>query len=379
MTINTTAAILLSLYIAVADEAGVPRDKLRGTIQNDILKEYVARGTYVYPPRPSIRLISDIFAFCSKDVPYWNTISISGYHMREAGCDVAQEIAFTLADGMAYVKAAVEAGLDVDDFGGQLSFFFNGHNNLLEEIAKLRAARRIWSSIMEERFGAKTDRARALKFHCQTAGMTLLAQQPMVNVVRVAMQALAAVLGGCQSVTDFVDPLGGSYVVEALTTRLEQAAREYIRRVDDLGHLGEPARDGDEDRSAHRARTGRADARVARRAHRDPHHLTGCRCAGALPQTPPGLSAPGPGPARRWTQDDELRGAQFIAQADSRPAATLPEGILRAVGRTAHRAVLPPKVQRWRWSGSRGGQPLVGPGVKPRRHASLDDHVSPGS
>ncbi|MDC0745143.1 acyl-CoA mutase large subunit family protein [Polyangium mundeleinium] len=270
MTINATAAILLSLYIAVADEAGVPRDKLRGTIQNDILKEYVARGTYIYPPRPSIRLISDIFAFCSKDVPHWNTISISGYHMREAGCDAAQEIAFTLADGMAYVKAAVEAGLDVDDFGGQLSFFFNGHNNLLEEIAKFRAARRIWSSVMEERFGAKTDRARALKFHCQTAGMTLLAQQPMVNVVRVAMQALAAVLGGCQSlhtngfdealglptaeaatlalrtqqvigyesgVTDFVDPLGGSYVVEALTTRLEQAAREYIRRVDDLGGM----------------------------------------------------------------------------------------------------------------------------------------------
>jgi len=270
MTINATAGVLLSLYIAVADEQGVPRDKLRGTIQNDILKEYVARGTYIYPPRPSLRLISDIFAFAGKEVPHWNTISISGYHMREAGSDAAQEMAFTLCDGIAYVEAARAAGLDVDDFGGQLSFFWNGHNNLLEEVAKFRAARRLWSSIMTDRFGAKTDRAKALKFHCQTAGMTLLAQQPMVNVVRVTLQALAAVLGGCQSlhtngfdealglptaeaatlalrtqqviayesgVTDFVDPLGGSYAVEALTTRLEQAAREYIRRVDDLGGM----------------------------------------------------------------------------------------------------------------------------------------------
>ncbi len=270
MTINATASILLSLYVAVADENGVSRDKLRGTIQNDILKEYVARGTYVYPPRPSLRLISDIFAFCAKDVPHWNTISISGYHMREAGCDAAQEVAFTLADGVAYVQTAVDAGLDVDDFGGQLSFFFNGHNNLLEEVAKFRAARRLWCSIMTERFGAKTDKAKALRFHCQTAGMTLLAQQPMVNVVRVAVQALAAVLGGCQSlhtnsydeavglptteaatlalrtqqvianesgVADFVDPLAGSYAVEALTTRIEQAARSYIRHVDDLGGM----------------------------------------------------------------------------------------------------------------------------------------------
>ena len=270
MTINSTASTLLCLYIAVADEAGVPRDKLRGTIQNDVLKEYVARGTYIYPPRPSLRLISDIFAFCAKQAPNWNTISISGYHMREAGSDAAQELAFTLADGIAYVQTAVEAGLDVDDFGGQLSFFFNGHNNLLEEVAKFRAARRLWSSIMSTRFGAKTDRAKALKFHCQTAGMTLQAQQPLVNVVRVAMQALAAVLGGCQSlhtnsfdealglptadaatlalrtqqvigyesgVTDFVDPLGGSYAVEALTTRLEQAAKDYIRRIDELGGM----------------------------------------------------------------------------------------------------------------------------------------------
>jgi methylmalonyl-CoA mutase N-terminal domain/subunit len=270
MTINATAAILLALYIAVAEEQGVPRARLRGTIQNDILKEYIARGTYIFPPAPSLRLIRDVFAFAEREVPEWNTISISGYHMREAGCDAAQELAFTLADGIAYVETAVRAGLDVDGFGGQLSFFFNGHNNLLEEVAKFRAARRMWSSIMAGRFGAKTDRARALRFHCQTAGATLTAQQPMVNVVRVALQALAAVLGGCQSlhtngydealglptaeaatlalrtqqviahesgVPDFVDPLGGSYAVEALTTRLEQAAYGYLRRVDELGGM----------------------------------------------------------------------------------------------------------------------------------------------
>jgi methylmalonyl-CoA mutase N-terminal domain/subunit len=270
MTINATAAILLALYIAVGEESGVPRDKLRGTIQNDILKEYIARGTYIYPPRPSLRLISDTFAFAGRETPSWNTISISGYHMREAGCDAAQEVAFTLADGLAYVQAAIDAGLDVDGFGGQLSFFFNGHNNLLEEVAKFRAARRLWSTLMAERFGAKTDRARALRFHCQTAGMTLLAQQPMVNVVRVAVQALAAVLGGCQSlhtngfdealglptadaatlalrtqqviahesgVADFVDPLGGSYAVEALTCRIEAGALDYIRRIDTMGGM----------------------------------------------------------------------------------------------------------------------------------------------
>jgi len=270
MTINATAAILLALYIAVADEQGVPRSELRGTIQNDILKEYVARGTYIFPPGPSLRLIRDIFAFAQHEVPEWNTISISGYHMREAGADAAQELAFTLADGIAYVETAVRAGLDVDGFGGQLSFFFNAHNNLLEEIAKFRAARKMWSTIMAERFGAKTDRARALRFHCQTAGMTLTAQQPMVNVVRVAVQALAAVLGGCQSlhtngfdealglptaeaatlalrtqqvighesgVADFVDPLGGSYAVEALTRQIEEAAQGYLRRVDELGGM----------------------------------------------------------------------------------------------------------------------------------------------
>jgi methylmalonyl-CoA mutase, N-terminal domain len=270
MTINATASTLLCLYIAVAEEQGVPRDKLRGTIQNDILKEYMARGTYIYPPRPSLRLITDIFAFCGKDVPRWNTISISGYHIREAGCDAAQEIAFTLADGMAYVKAAQEAGLDVDAFGAQLSFFFNVHNNLIEEVAKFRAARRMWSAIMKDRFGAKTDRARALRFHCQTAGMTLTAQQPLNNVARVTLQALAAVLGGCQSlhtnsydealglpttesatialrtqqivgyesgVADFVDALGGAYAIEALTNRLEAEANKYIARIDELGGM----------------------------------------------------------------------------------------------------------------------------------------------
>ena len=270
MTINSTASILLSLYIAVAEEQGVPRSKIRGTIQNDILKEYMARGTYIYPPRPSLRLITDIFGFCGREVPSWNTISISGYHIREAGCDAVQEVAFTLADGIAYVKAAVDAGLDVDQFGAQLSFFFNVHNNLIEEVAKFRAARRMWSAIMKDRFGAKTDRARALRFHCQTAGMTLTAQQPLVNVARVTVQAMAAVLGGCQSlhtnsydealglptsdaatialrtqqviahesgVADFVDALGGSYAIEALTTRIENEAQKYIARIDELGGM----------------------------------------------------------------------------------------------------------------------------------------------
>jgi methylmalonyl-CoA mutase, N-terminal domain len=270
MTINATAAVLLCLYVAVAEEQGVARAALRGTIQNDILKEYIARGTYIHPPRPSLRLITDTFAWCAREVPKWNTISISGYHIREAGSDAAQELAFTLADGIAYVKAAVEAGLDVDTFGAQLSFFFNVHNNLIEEIAKFRAARRMWSTLMKDRFGAKTDRARALRFHCQTAGMTLTAQQPLVNVARVTVQTLAAVLGGCQSlhtnsfdealglptseavtialrtqqvvahesgVADFVDALAGSYAVESLTTRLEQLANAYLSRIDEMGGM----------------------------------------------------------------------------------------------------------------------------------------------
>src|SRR5271165_2706790 len=191
MTINATAAVLLCLYVAVAEEQGVAQSALRGTVQNDILKEYVARGTYIHPPRPSLRLITDTFAWCAREVPKWNTISISGYHIREAGADAAQEIAFTVADGIAYVEAAVDAGLDVDSFGGQLSFFFNVHNGLIEEVAKFRAARRMWDAIMKERFGAKSDRARSLRFHCQTAGVTLTAQQPLVNISRVTLQALA--------------------------------------------------------------------------------------------------------------------------------------------------------------------------------------------
>jgi len=270
MTINATAATLLCLYVAVADETGVPRSSLRGTIQNDILKEYIARGTYIYPPRPSLRLITDIFAWCAREVPKWNTISVSGYHIREAGADAAQELAFTLANGIAYVKAAVDTGLEVDRFGAQLSFFFNVHNNLVEEIAKFRAARRMWSTIMQRRFGATTDRARSLRFHCQTAGATLTAQQPLVNVARVTVQTLAAVLGGCQSlhtnaydealglptseaatialrtqqvvgyesgVSDFVDPMAGSYAVESLTDRLEKLATETIERIDALGGM----------------------------------------------------------------------------------------------------------------------------------------------
>jgi methylmalonyl-CoA mutase N-terminal domain/subunit len=270
MTINATAAILLCLYVAVADEQGVPRGALRGTIQNDILKEYIARGTYIHPPSPSLRLITDTFAWCASETPAWNPISISGYHMREAGADAAQELGFTLADGITYVKAAVDAGLDVDDFGPSLSFFFNVHNNFIEEVAKFRAARRMWSAIMRDRFGAKSDRARALRFHCQTAGVTLTAQQPLVNVARVTVQTLAAVLGGCQSlhsnafdealglpaaeaatvalrtqqvvahesgVADFVDALGGSYAVESLTARLEALAMEHIARIDDMGGM----------------------------------------------------------------------------------------------------------------------------------------------
>jgi methylmalonyl-CoA mutase N-terminal domain/subunit len=270
MTINATASILLALYIAVGEESGVARKQLRGTIQNDILKEYIARGTYIFPPRPSLRIIRDIFAFAETEVPHFNTISISGYHMREAGSDAAQELAFTLADGITYVETAIASGLDVNRFGQQLSFFFNAHNNLLEEVAKFRAARRLWAKIMTTRFGATNPKAIGLKFHTQTAGMTLQAQQPLNNVVRVATQAIAAVLGGTQSLhtnsydealglpteqsatlalrtqqiiasesglADFVDPLAGSYAIEAMTTSLEEQATTYLRRIDELGGM----------------------------------------------------------------------------------------------------------------------------------------------
>jgi methylmalonyl-CoA mutase N-terminal domain/subunit len=268
MTINSTASILLCLYMAVGERQGVPSDRLSGTVQNDILKEYIARGTYVYPPGPSMRLITDTFAFCRERVPRWNTISISGYHLREAGSTAVQEVAFTLANGIAYVTAAQEAGLKVDEFAPQLSFFFNAHNNLLEEVAKFRAARRLWARIMKERFAARDPRSLMLRFHAQTAGSMLTAQQPENNIVRVAVQALAAVLGGCQSlhtnsmdealslpseaavrtalrtqqvlahesgVADIVDPLGGSYSVERLTTRIEEEALTYIAKIDGLG------------------------------------------------------------------------------------------------------------------------------------------------
>lgn len=268
MTINAPAAVLLAFYIAAAEKQGVSQDKLQGTIQNDILKEYSARGTYIFPPVPSMRLITNIFEYCSKNLPNWNTISISGYHIREAGSTAAQEIAFTLADGIAYVEAAIEAGMDVDDFAGRLSFFFNAHNNLFEEVAKYRAARRLWAKIMRERFHAKKDRSCMLRFHTQTGGSTLTAQQPDNNIVRVAIQTLAAVLGGTQSlhtnsrdealslpteesvrialrtqqivayesgVADTVDPLGGSYFVEEMTDRIEEIAADYISKIDEMG------------------------------------------------------------------------------------------------------------------------------------------------
>ncbi|MGA1847133.1 acyl-CoA mutase large subunit family protein [Deferribacter abyssi] len=270
MTINATAAILLAFYIAVGEKQGVSSTKLSGTIQNDILKEYIARGTYIFPPKESMRIITDIFAFCKDHVPKWNTISISGYHIREAGSTAVQEVAFTLADGMEYVKAAIEAGLNVDDFAGRLSFFFNGHNNFLEEIAKFRAARRLWAKIMKEKFGAKNPRSCMLRFHTQTAGSTLTAQQPENNIVRVAIQALAAVLGGTQSlhtnsfdealalpteksvrialrtqqiiayesgVADTIDPLAGSYLIESWTNEIEEKAEKYINKIDELGGM----------------------------------------------------------------------------------------------------------------------------------------------
>jgi methylmalonyl-CoA mutase N-terminal domain/subunit len=270
MTINAPASILLAMYIAVAEKQGVSRDKISGTIQNDILKEYIARGTYIFPPKPSMRLITNIFEYCSKEVPKWNTISISGYHIREAGSTAAQEVGFTLADGVTYVDAAIKAGLDVDDFAGQLSFFFNSHNDLLEEVAKFRAARRIWAKIMKERFNAKKAKSMMLRFHTQTAGSTLTAQQVNNNIVRVTVQTLAAVLGGTQSlhtnsrdealalptqesvmialrtqqivanesgVANTIDPLAGSYYVEALTDKIEKEAEEYIKRIDNMGGM----------------------------------------------------------------------------------------------------------------------------------------------
>ena len=270
MTINATAAILLCLYVAVAKKQGANLAKISGTIQNDILKEYIARGTYIYPVRPAMRIVTDIFAWCREAIPKWNTISISGYHIREAGSTAVQEVAFTLADGIAYVQAALDAGLQIDEFGPQLSFFFNAHSDLLEEIAKYRAARRLWAKIMRDRFQAEDPRSLLLRFHVQTAGSSLTAQQPENNIVRVAIQALAAVLGGCQSlhtnsmdealalpteesalialrtqqiianetgVTNTIDPVAGSYAIESLTGQIETRAQEYLSKIDAMGGM----------------------------------------------------------------------------------------------------------------------------------------------
>lgn len=268
MTINAPASVLLAMYIAVAEKQGVPADQLKGTIQNDILKEYAARGTYIFPPRPSMRLITNIFEYCSKNVPKWNTISISGYHIREAGSTASQEIAFTIADGIAYCEAAIKAGLHIDDFAGRLSFFWNAHNNVLEEVAKFRASRRVWAKVMKERFHAEKPKSMMLRVHTQTAGSMLTAQQPNNNIVRVALQTAAAVMGGTQSLhtnsrdealalpteesvmialrtqqivayesglADVIDPLAGSYYVEALTNKIEAEAWEYINKIDEIG------------------------------------------------------------------------------------------------------------------------------------------------
>jgi methylmalonyl-CoA mutase, N-terminal domain len=270
MTINATASILLALYVAVARKQGTDLKRLSGTVQNDVLKEYIARGTYIYPLRPAMRIVTDVFAWCRTELPNWNTVSISGYHIREAGSTEIQEVAFTLADGIAYVQAAMDAGLAVDEFAPQLSFFFNAHNNFLAEIAKFRAARRLWARIMSERFGARDPHSLMLRFHAQTAGSTLTAQQPENNIVRVALQALSAVLGGCQSlhangldealalpteeaallalrtqqiianesgVTNTIDPVGGSFAIEKLTNEIEAGAEDYIRRIDALGGM----------------------------------------------------------------------------------------------------------------------------------------------
>ena len=270
MTVNCTASILLAMYIAVADKQGIPRSQISGTIQNDMLKEYIAQKEWICPPEPAVRIVTDMIEFCAKEVPRWHAVSISGYHIREAGSTAIQELAFTLADGIGYVQAGVERGLDVDEFAPRLSFFFDIHNDFFEEIAKLRAARRMWAKIMKERFGAKNPRSLLLRTHCQTAGVSLTAQQPVNNVVRVAIQALAGVLGGTQSlhtnsmdetlalpteesvtvalrtqqiiaeesgVTNFVDPLGGSWAIEALTDRMEKEAFAYIDRIDELGGI----------------------------------------------------------------------------------------------------------------------------------------------
>ena len=366
MTINATASILLCMYIAVAEEQGVAPKQLTGTIQNDILKEYIARGTYIFPPAPSMRLITDTFAFCAAELPRWNSISISGYHIREAGSTAVQEVAFTLADAIAYVEAAVGAGLDVDGFGPQLAFFFNAHNNLLEEVAKFRAARRLWAHIMRERFGAKDPRSWMLRFHAQTAGSTLTAQQPENNVVRVALQALAAVLGGAQSlhtnsrdealglptedavrialrtqqilahesgVADVVDPLGGSYAVEALTARIEADAQAYLDKIDRMGGMLRAIEMGfvqkEIQEAAYQAQRALEEKRqvvvgvnefVSEGAARVPVFVVDERLGrGAVRATPRG-----PRPARRWPRPGRASGADVGRGRHRQPPASHP-------------------------------------------------------
>jgi methylmalonyl-CoA mutase N-terminal domain/subunit len=370
MTINATAATLLCLYVAVADERGIARASLAGTIQNDILKEYIARGTYIYPPAPSLRLVADTFAFCAREVPRWNTISISGYHIREAGSDAVQEVAFTLADGIAYVDAARGAGLGVDAFGPRLSFFFNAHANLLEEVAKFRAARRLWARIMRDRFGARDPRAQMLRFHAQTAGSTLTAEQPLNNVARTTIEALAAVLGGAQSihtngydealalpteaaakvalrtqqilahesgVADVADPLGGAYAIEALTSEIESRAAALIAEIDARGGMvaaieaGFPQREI-ERRALEHQRGIESGARV----------IVGVnRYADGAPEAPPPLHRLDPkletiqiarlAELRARRSDGELRAALAALDAAARGTENVVPAILRAI------------------------------------------------
>ncbi|HXI57342.1 MAG TPA: methylmalonyl-CoA mutase family protein [Polyangia bacterium] len=374
MTINATAATLLCLYVAVADERGVPRSALQGTVQNDILKEYIARGTYIYPPGPSMRLVADTFAFCRDELPRWNTISISGYHIREAGSDAVQEVAFTLGDGVAYVQAAIDRGLPVDEFAPRLSFFFNAHANLLEEVAKFRAARRLWARIMRERFKAQDPRSLMLRFHAQTAGSSLTAQQPLNNIVRTTIEALAAVLGGAQSVhtngydealslpteaaaalalrtqqiiahesgvPDVVDPLGGAYAVEALTTEIETRANLLLREIDRRGGMVAAVEQGFpqgeiERRAFEHQRAVENGERiiVGQNAFAEPSGKSGESFSPALHRLDPSLEAAQAGRVgqfRATRNDDAARGALQALAAAARRTDNLVPAILASV------------------------------------------------
>ena len=375
MTINAPAALLLLLYELVAEGQGVPGEALRGTVQNDILKEYIARGNYIFPPRPSMRLTTDLFAYCAERIPHWNTISISGYHIREAGSTAVQELAFTLANGIAYCAAAVDAGLSPDEFGARLSFFFNAHNDFFQEVAKYRAARRLWAQIMRDRFGATNPKALALRFHAQTGGSTLTAQQPENNIVRVAVQALSAVCGGAQSLhtnsfdealalptehaatvalrtqqilateaggTDTADPFGGSYFVEALTDELEARARELIERVDELGGAVAAVErgfvQGEIEESAFRYQQ-EVESGAAADRRRERLRGRGRRAGRAAPDRPRGRAAPARahragarGAERRGGRGGARRGAEDGA-GRVEPAAADPRGAARSLHR----------------------------------------------